>query len=115
MFHKDDKTGGAVYEPGSQEQALGQFAGVGEFKNLNKKPGGNFKAADGANRSKTNESDEAVYVAEGQDGALADFAGSPTAAGKLSSEKESDFAGDVLSIGKGSDYGWNSDSPFYKG
>ena len=93
-----------------QAEAISQFDSVGEFKNLNKGPRGEF-AAQGT-KGKNPDCTGAVYGSPGQDEALGAIAGGISGGGKLSSEDEAGFADDILSVGKDSNYGWNADSPF---
>jgi hypothetical protein len=113
-YAKDQR---AAYEPGSQDQAIGEFGGVGNYKPLNvkgKADTGKQNPGQGGGANYDNSEDMALESPDTQEGALSQWGG--VAAGDhFASEEKSDVAGDVLGIGKGSDYGWNSDSPWFGG
>ena len=107
----------AVYEPDTQEQALAEFGGVPEYKNLNRKGKADVSkqnTGQGGGAGYDDAEDSALENADTQEGSLQEFGG-VAAGGKFASEEKSGFAADVLSVGKGESYGWNDDSPFYKG
>jgi hypothetical protein len=106
------KSGKAFCDAPSQEEALGEF-GSASYKMLNRESRGKF---DGFGSGSNPKAERAVEAPGSQDAALNAITDGISGGGKSSSLDHGDFGGDgVLDVGKGSDYAWNSDSPFYRG